>query len=268
MPRTMTANIPGAKLREAERQLAMLRGPDALNAFMEQHPNEIKVLEQLVEWRRAGKPTPSLARVQRVMLWSDGEIELKTDPLPERGGAPGRGPLRGPVQSGGRPRTGGPAGGRPGSGGPGGAGSAGGVGARPGGFGGPGARPGGFGGGSRGPAGSGRPGGAGAAGGTGGAGRGRPGGSRDRRFGDDDGSSRGVPRAGEGWMLLRQGEKPPENQRQPWEEDEQDVVDQAEGSEMPVPELASLPSPTQQMGADSAVPGASSRPAEPEHSPQ
>ncbi|HEU5318381.1 MAG TPA: hypothetical protein VFX49_19875, partial [Chloroflexota bacterium] len=90
----MTANIPGARLRDVERRLALLRGEEAINEFIAQHPNETRVLERMVEARRAGKPTPSLARVQRVMLWSDGEVEFKTDPAPEgreRGGPPGRG---------------------------------------------------------------------------------------------------------------------------------------------------------------------------------
>src|SRR5919199_35127 len=83
MSRTMTANIPGARLREVERQLTQLKGEEAIDRFMEEHPNEIKVLEQMVASRRAGKPVPSLARVQRVMLWSDGEVEYKTEAQPE-----------------------------------------------------------------------------------------------------------------------------------------------------------------------------------------
>src|SRR5215204_3835279 len=111
MSRTMTANIPGARLREVEQRLTQLRGEQAIDEFIAQHPNETKVLERMVEARRAGKPMPSLARVQRVMLWSDGEVEFKTDAVPEgrertdRGGrgpaGPGagsrdRGPRRGP----------------------------------------------------------------------------------------------------------------------------------------------------------------------------
>ena len=72
------ANITGARLREAERQLALLKGEAAVNEYLETHPNETKVLQQLVDWRRAGKPAPSLARVQRAMVWSDGTIELNT----------------------------------------------------------------------------------------------------------------------------------------------------------------------------------------------
>ena len=42
------------------------------------------MLQQLVDWRRAGKPAPSLARVQRAMVWSDGTIELNTVAPPSR----------------------------------------------------------------------------------------------------------------------------------------------------------------------------------------
>ena len=72
MAKTMVANITGARLRETERELALLRGAAAVTAFLEAHPNETKVLQQIVDWRRAGRPTPSLARVQRAMVWSDG----------------------------------------------------------------------------------------------------------------------------------------------------------------------------------------------------
>jgi hypothetical protein len=40
-------------------------------------------------------------------------------------------------------------------------------------------------------------------------------------------------------MLLRQGEKPPENLRQPWEEDETDLAEQTDHVETPVAESAS-----------------------------
>lgn len=187
MSRTMTANIPGARLREVERQLATLRGEEAINRYIEEHPNEVQVLEQMVAARRAGKPTPSLTRVQRVMLWSDGEVEFKTDPVPEgreregrrergglaRSGAPrsaGRAPReasagRGPDARGATPRTGPRSAGR-----------------------GPQRR--------------------------GGGGRGRPG---------EGGAERGVPRSGEGWILLREGEKPPEPEPLPeydWDDSE------------------------------------------------
>src|SRR5689334_24298003 len=92
MAKTMVANIAGARLRDTERELAMLRGEQAVTAFIESHPNETKVLQQMVEMRRAGKPAPSLARVQRAMLWSDGSLEFNTAPAPEgsrgRGGPP------------------------------------------------------------------------------------------------------------------------------------------------------------------------------------
>ena len=48
------------------------------------------MLQQLVDWRRAGKPAPSLARVQRAMVWSDGTIELNTVAAPEPAPRPGR----------------------------------------------------------------------------------------------------------------------------------------------------------------------------------
>ena len=85
------ANITGARLREAERQLALLKGEAAVNEYLESHPNETKVLQQLVDWRRAGKPAPSLARVQRAMVWSDGTIELNTVAVPEPAPRPGPG---------------------------------------------------------------------------------------------------------------------------------------------------------------------------------
>ncbi|MGH2355045.1 MAG: hypothetical protein ACRDJN_25835, partial [Chloroflexota bacterium] len=78
MAKTMVANISGARLRETERALALLKGEAAVAAYLEAHPNETKVLQELVDLRRAGKPAPALARVQRVMLWSDGTTEFKT----------------------------------------------------------------------------------------------------------------------------------------------------------------------------------------------
>src|ERR687885_53310 len=109
MSKTMVANIPGARLREAERQLALLRGEEAVKAFIEAHPNETKGLQQLVELRRSGRSLPPLARVQRAMLWSDGSIELSAAPAPEVAGRSrdGRGP-GGPGGSGGAGRPGGP----------------------------------------------------------------------------------------------------------------------------------------------------------------
>jgi hypothetical protein len=216
MPKTMVANISGARLREAEKQLAELRGADAVNAFLEAHPNETKVLQQLVDWRRAGKPAPSLARVQRAMLWSDGTIEFNTVTAPEPparperfgrapGGRPGQsGPGRGPGRPGAAPAYGrgpGGAGPRP-SAGPG--GGPGGAGPRP----------------SAGPGrGPGRPGAAPAYGrGPGGPrpstgyGPGRPPGppgqrrdGRGGRYGDREDTSH-LPREGEGWALVRPGD--------------------------------------------------------------
>src|SRR5688500_8884569 len=46
MTRTMTANIPGARLRDVERRLATIRGAEAIDSFLSEHPNEVKVLEQ------------------------------------------------------------------------------------------------------------------------------------------------------------------------------------------------------------------------------
>ena len=214
----MTANIPGARLRDVERRLAMLRGPEAIDSFLAEHPNEVKVLEQMVEQRRAGKPVPSLARVQRVMLWSDGHVEFKTEAAPEGSERPGgrgergdRGERGGRGERSGRgPRPGGPSG----AGGPTGpsagrsGGQAGPGGPRP-------ARSGG--GGSGGPRPGGPP-----------RGRGGPRG-RGRGFGEDRGE-RGLPRSGEGWVLLREGERPPEPDPLPeyeWdEEEESDQPDQ------------------------------------------
>jgi hypothetical protein len=226
----MVANIPGARLRDTERELAMLRGEQAVTAFLESHPNETKVLQQMVEMRRAGKPAPSLARVQRAMLWSDGSLEFNTAPAPEgsrgRGASPdvrdrsGRGAGRGdrgprsdrgatspgaarpmsggdrsaPVRFSGRPPGGDArAGGRPV-----GAGRDTGVFTT--------SRSGESGVGSRRSGGvvGGRPGGV--AGSRSGTGRQGYGGRRDR--GEDDASARGVPRSGEGWTLYRAGERP------------------------------------------------------------
>ncbi len=153
------ANITGARLREAERQLALLKGEAAVNEYLESHPNETKVLQQLVDWRRAGKPAPSLARVQRAMVWSDGTIELNTVAVPEPAPRPGPG-RDGPN---GRDRRFGRDGGRPAPGG-------------------------------RATGGPPR--------------RGRPGQRRDD-WGAARESTAGMPRAGEGWALIRAGETPP-----------------------------------------------------------
>lgn len=243
------ANISGARLREAERQLSGLKGEGTVSAFLEAHPHETKVLQQLVDWRRAGRVTPPLARVQRAMVWSDGTIELSTVSGPESAaragpsrqgsGGPGRGSSgadrgstrgsdRGFGTGGGRP----PSGTRPptrGAGSP--AGPAGvppraapaaesggapaGQGRRT--FGDPPA-------GSAGGPGGRRPGGAsapygGRSGGPGSSFGGRSGGSsppfggRPRRPGqrreEDGGLTGDVPRSGEGWALVRPGETLP-----------------------------------------------------------
>lgn len=210
----MTANIPGARLRDVERRLALLKGPEAIDSFLAEHPNEVQVLQQMVEQRRAGKPVPSLARVQRVMLWSDGHLEFKTEAAPEgsgrpaeRGGDRGRRGERG--DRGGRgagPATqgGGSAGRREGGGAP-------------------------------------RPGGPPRSGGPAGPSRGRGGGprGRGRSFGEDRGD-RGLPRSGEGWVLLREGEKPPEPEPLPeYEWDEEEVgTPAAQESETPAADAA------------------------------
>jgi hypothetical protein len=160
MAKTMVANVTGARLREVERQLAMLRGEAAVSAFIEAHPHETRVLQQLVEWRRAGRSVPPLARIQRAMIWNDGSIEISAVPGAVPAGRPGR--TRAPAGATGR--TGGPRsnGAR---------GHAGGA-----------------------PAPAGRP--------------GRPS-RRPHGRTEEDGAARGVPRAGEGWVLLREGDVPP-----------------------------------------------------------
>jgi hypothetical protein len=202
------ANISGARLRDAERELAVLKGESAVTEYLAAHPNETRVLQELVDMRRAGRSAPPLARVQRAMLWSDGTIEFRAEPAPERGPAP---------RPGGGPRT--PAGGRdsrprPGPSGPVSLGGAGGRGA-------PGGGRGSYG---RG-AGSARPQSSGAAAGrrptAGGFGPGRSGpaspsggfgpgprGPRRGRREEADGSVRGLPLSGEGWALVREGEAP------------------------------------------------------------
>ena len=56
MTRTMVANVPGARLREAERELALLRGEDAVTAYITTHRTETdvlqKVLDQKVDWNQ------------------------------------------------------------------------------------------------------------------------------------------------------------------------------------------------------------------------
>jgi hypothetical protein len=208
MARTMVANIPGARLREAERELATLKGEAAVTAFLEAHPNETKVLQQLVEWRRAGRAAPPLARVQRAMLWSDGTIEFRIEP----GDLVGR--PSGAARSGESARAGRrPPGSAPRATSPPAAGQGQGTRAAPfarrtegraapvaGAVGG-GGRP------ARGPAaprhGPTRP-----AGTRPPAAPRRPGGRRADRGADESGM-RGLPRAGEGWALVREGETLP-----------------------------------------------------------
>jgi hypothetical protein len=195
------ANISGARLRETERQLTLLRGEEAVAAFLDAHPNETKVLQQLVDWRRAGRSVPALPRVQRAMLWSDGTIELRT----EAGAEAGRGPTVSPPTRGvppsaphraGRPSgpsRAAPYGARPGRPAPGGRGA-------------PGQRPSGervlgsFVADSSGQPIGRRP-----------SARGAPG--HPGRDGESS-SLHGLPREGEGWSLVRPGEAPPDAEPQ------------------------------------------------------
>ncbi|MBI3969971.1 MAG: hypothetical protein HY332_01670 [Chloroflexi bacterium] len=201
----MTANIAGARLREVERELARIRGEDAVNTYLDEHPNEVTVLQQLVEWRRAGRVVPALARVQRAMLWSDGTLELRTvstepsiEPRAQQGrrgpgpGGSGPGRDRGRRQGGDQGRNGnapqfrttGAAGGIAGRQGDGAARRSGPNGTFRGVIG------------KESPQASGAP------------RTGRPG-ARRRTWGEEDTGLRGVPRSGEGWVLLREGEVPP-----------------------------------------------------------
>jgi hypothetical protein len=214
-PRTMVANISGARLRDAERELAELKGESAVTEYIAAHPNETRVLQELVDMRRAGRNAPALARVQRAMLWSDGTIEFRAEPAAERGAGPRPGGPRTPFPGRGDGR-------RPGGGGRSGAAPRGGDGGRPRMSGpAPGSGPSsdrrspasGYGAGRGGPAGSSGGFGAGRGGGPGSSGGYRPsprGPRGPRRGGRDegDGGVRGLPLSGEGWALVRPGEAP------------------------------------------------------------
>ena len=158
MAKTMVANVTGARLREVERQLAMLRGEAAVSAFIEAHPHETRVLQQLVEWRRAGRSVPNLTRIHRAMIWSDGSIEISALP----GLAPAERPGRSRAPAGAAGQKGG-------------------------------ARSNVARGHARGAA----------------APAGRPARPRPHGRTEEDGAAHGVPRAGEGWVLLREGDTPP-----------------------------------------------------------
>jgi hypothetical protein len=160
----MVANITGARLRDVERELALLRGEEAVTQYLEAHPHEARVLQYLVEQRRAGRSVPAPARIQRAMIWSDGTIELRTlpAPAPAQRAAPGAGrSARGQAPMPVRRVAGGDHASR--------------------------AAP---------------------------LARRRPG-RRPDRSGQGEPDLRGVPRAGEGWALLRPGEQPPAPPEEP-----------------------------------------------------
>lgn len=77
MARTMSANLTGARLREVDQALREARGATAVDALMKAHSHEARVLQHLFEERRAGRPAPPLARIARVMVWSDGAMEFR-----------------------------------------------------------------------------------------------------------------------------------------------------------------------------------------------
>ncbi|HEX2033321.1 MAG TPA: hypothetical protein VHS99_03975 [Chloroflexota bacterium] len=205
MAKTMVANITGTRLRETERQLALLKGEAAVSAFLDAHPHETKVLQQLVDRRRSGQPAPPLSRVQRAMVWSDGTIEFTTLPGAAPAAAPGAEAPRGrrPPARGGRGER-----------------VAGGLGSpRP-------ASSVGGGGRAREPwRGAPSPG-----AGTSGSAPGRPrrGRPSQRPAGEFE-EARGLPRSGEGWALLRSGERPP-----------------SETPEVPAPDEGGLTTPERQ----------------------
>lgn len=90
MARTMVANLTGARLREVDHELPMIRGVDAVDAYLKAHPHEARILQHLFDQRRAGRPVPSLARINRVMIWSDGEMEFRLNAPPTAADAPPR----------------------------------------------------------------------------------------------------------------------------------------------------------------------------------
>lgn len=77
MARTMAANLTGARLRDVDQALRDARGTSAVDAVMKAHPHEARVLQHLFDERRAGRPTPALSRIARVMIWSDGAMEFQ-----------------------------------------------------------------------------------------------------------------------------------------------------------------------------------------------
>ena len=84
------ANLTGARLREVDHELPMIRGVEAVDAYLKAHPHEARILQHLFDQRRAGRPVPSLARINRVMIWSDGEMEFRLNAPPTAADAPPR----------------------------------------------------------------------------------------------------------------------------------------------------------------------------------
>lgn len=83
------ANLTGVRLREVDHELPMIRGVEAVNAYLKAHPHEVRILQHLFDQRRAGRQVPSLGRINRVMIWSDGEMEFRLNaPPPAPDGPP------------------------------------------------------------------------------------------------------------------------------------------------------------------------------------
>ena len=102
MARTMVANLTGARLREVDQALRDARGAAAVDALMNAHPHEAKILQHLFDERRAGRPGPALGRIARVMIWSDGAMEFRLVDIPTTGGALQRAVENAPMTVGGR----------------------------------------------------------------------------------------------------------------------------------------------------------------------
>ena len=106
MARTMVANLTGARLREVDHELPMIRGVEAVDSYLAAHPHEARILQHLFDERRAGRQVPSLTRINRVMIWSDGEMEFRLNPPPSAPDTPprsdGRSGLMAATPSGGR----------------------------------------------------------------------------------------------------------------------------------------------------------------------
>ena len=121
MARTMVANLTGARLREVDHELPMIRGVEAVDSYLAAHKHEARILQHLFDQRRAGRQVPSLARISRVMIWSDGEMEFLLNAPPTAPEAPprsdGRSGLVAATPSGGRDGRGRPgwSGGQPSS---------------------------------------------------------------------------------------------------------------------------------------------------------